>query len=146
MNFAGLQRESTRNSETREAERNALNLLLHKANSIRSSRAGPDWLWTDERISEMCNQSKLKSGFLEYIEKVAARVTEAERLLIVVCAQGADSDDVQKAGYGLKGDFLIGYDENGEPQLCSQPSLPKATADPKGEAVTLLTTSYFAGA
>lgn len=106
LNLVGLQRESTRNSETREAERNALNLLLHKANSIRSSRAGPDWLWTDERFSEMCNQSKLKSGFLECIKKVAGRVTEAERLLIVVCAQGADSDDVQKAGYGLKGDLL----------------------------------------
>lgn len=84
--------------------------------------------------------------FLESVKKFAGRVTEAERLLVVVCAQEADSDDVQKAGYGLKGDFLIGYDENGEPPFCSQPSHLKATADLKGEAVTLLTASYFAGA
>lgn len=68
-------------------------------------------------------------------------MAEAERLFIVVCASGADFHDVQKAGNESTGDFLIGHDENGEPQLCSQSSLFKATADLKSKAVTLLTTS-----
>lgn len=101
---------------------------------------------TDERFSEICNQAKLKSRFLEALRKVADRVTDAERLLVVVCAHGADSDDVQKAGNASKGDFLIGEDENGDPQLCSQSSLLESIPELKRKAVTLLTTSCFAGA
>lgn len=100
----------------------------------------------DERFSEICNQAKLKSRFLESLRKVADRVTDAERLLVVVCAHGADSDDVQKAGNASKGDFLIREDENGDPQLCSQSSLLGAIPELKSKAVTLLTTSCFAGA
>lgn len=99
----------------------------------------------DERFSEICNQAELKSRFLESLTKIMDRVTDAERLLIIVCAHGADSDDVQKVGNASKGDFLIGEDENGDPQLCSQSSLLKAIPDLKSKAVTLLTTSCFAG-
>lgn len=99
----------------------------------------------DERFSEICNQAELKSRFLESLTKIVDRVTDAERLLIIVCAHGADSDDVQKVGNASKGDFLIGEDENGDPQLCSQSSLLKAIPDLKSKAVTLLTTSCFAG-
>lgn len=98
-----------------------------------------------ERFSEICNQAELKSRFLESLTKIVDRVTNAERLLIIVCAHGADSDDVQKVGNASKGDFLIGEDENGDPQLCSQSSLLKAIPDLKSKAVTLLTTSCFAG-
>lgn len=101
---------------------------------------------TDKRFSEICNQDKLKSLFLESLTTIADRVTDAERLLVVVCAHGADSDDVQKVGNVSKGDFLIGEDENGEPQLCSQTSFLKAIPDLKSKVVTLLTTSCFAGA
>lgn len=101
---------------------------------------------TNERFSELCDQVKLQSRFLESLRKVADRVTDAERLLVVVCAHGADSDDVQKAGNASKGDFLIGEDESGDPQLCSQSSLLRAIPSLKSKAVTLLTTSCFAGA
>ncbi len=101
---------------------------------------------TDERFSDICDQAKLRSRFLGSLKNVADRVTNAERLLVIVCAHGADSDDVQKAGDASKGDFLIGEDENGYPLLCSKSSLLGAIPELESKAVTLLTTSCFAGA
>ena len=74
---------------------------------------------TGECFSEICNQAKLKSPFLESLRKVVDRVIKLERLLVVACAYGADSDDVQKARKCVERGFLIEEDENGDPHLCS---------------------------
>lgn len=94
---------------------------------------------TDDRFSGICNKVKPKSRFLESLRKDI--VTDAERLLVIVCARGADSDDVEKAGVASKWDFLIGEDESGDPQLCSQYSLLGAIPELKSKAATLLTAS-----
>lgn len=101
---------------------------------------------TNKCFSNIYNQVKQRSCFPKSLKNINNRVTNTERLFVIVCTYRANLNNVQKISNISKRYFFIRKDENGNPLLCIKSSLFGAIPELESKAVILLIINCFAKA